>query len=68
MSEQSAPWRPDDHPPHEWPIGTAASWRDGYGCPTIWCKGEGPRRRDEAFNTRSSLPAADTTEGGEGRG
>lgn len=45
------PWRADDHPPHSWPIGTAAGWRDGYGCPTVWCKGEGPRR-DETFNTR----------------
>lgn len=49
--EHAAPWSPTDHPPHIWPIGSVAGWRDGYGCPTIWCKGEGPRR-DETFNTR----------------
>lgn len=46
MSEVSEKkkWQPDDHPPHSWPIGSQASWRDGYGCPTIWCKGEGSQR------------------------
>ena len=49
-------WTPDDHPPHSWPIGVAAGWRDGHGCPTVWCKGEGSQR-DETYNTRVNLPA-----------
>lgn len=38
---------PSNHGPHKWPIGQAASWRDGYGCPTICCEGEGEQRRNE---------------------
>ncbi|GAW57630.1 hypothetical protein PD653_5077 [Nocardioides sp. PD653] len=40
----SIKWTPRNHPPHEWPIGQPASWRDGFGCPTICCKGEGSQR------------------------
>jgi hypothetical protein len=45
-------WAAEDHPPHQWPVGTVAGWRDGYGCPTIWCRGEGPQRVDARAASR----------------
>lgn len=49
-------WTPEDHPPHQWPIGQPASWRTGHGCPTIWCKGEG-EQRDEAHWSKGASQA-----------